>query len=103
MNPIAKEIKKIEDEIIETWQDCKEWEIYNKRVNDITRLEILESIKYIKRLEAVEKKYNKTINKRKVTYKEIAKEIKKSEAGVKYIAKTNPRMLELIKLGMERD
>ena len=36
----------------------------------------------------------------KITYKLIAQHIHKSEQGVKYLAKTNPDLLELIKLGL---
>ena len=43
----------------------------------------------------------KEIKKTKITYKEIAKEIHKSEAGIKYIAKSNPDLLEILKLGIE--
>ena len=37
----------------------------------------------------------------KLTYKKIAKMINKSEANVKYLKKTNPDLLEIIKLGCE--
>ena len=37
----------------------------------------------------------------KITYKKIAEMINKSEAGIKYIAKTNPNLLEILKLGCE--
>lgn len=37
----------------------------------------------------------------KITYKKIAEMINKSEAGIKYIAKTNPKLLEILKLGCE--
>ena len=36
----------------------------------------------------------------KITYKLIAKHIHKTEAGIKYLAKTNPDLLEIIKLGL---
>jgi len=35
----------------------------------------------------------------KITYKEIAKMINKSEANIKYLKKTNPDFLEIIRLG----
>ena len=103
MNEFRKEITNIEKEIIENWKECKDWEEYNKKINDITRDEILQSINYIKKLEKLEKKYcnKKEIKKSKITYKEIAKEIHKSEAGIKYIAKSNPDLLEILKLGIE--
>jgi len=37
----------------------------------------------------------------KITYKVIAKEIGKSEATIKWMKANNPRMLELIKKGLE--
>ena len=103
MNTFRKEIEKIEKEIIRSWEECKEWEEYNGIINDITRSEILEKIDFIKKLEKLEKKHcsKRELKKRKVTYKEIAKEIHKTEAGVKYIAKTNPDLLEILKLGIE--
>ena len=36
----------------------------------------------------------------KITYKLIAKHIHKTEAGIKYLAKTDPDLLEIIKLGL---
>ena len=39
--------------------------------------------------------------KTKITYKMIAKEIGKSEATIKWMKRNNPRMLELIKKGLE--
>lgn len=39
------------------------------------------------------------VKKTKITYKEIAKMINKTEAGIKYIKKTNPELLEILKLG----
>ena len=35
----------------------------------------------------------------KITYKEIADMINKTEAGIKYIKKTNPKLLNILKLG----
>lgn len=37
----------------------------------------------------------------RITYKMIAKEIGKSEATIKWMKKNNPRMLELLKKGLE--
>lgn len=34
-----------------------------------------------------------------ITYKEIAKMINKTEAGIKYIKKTNPELLEILQIG----
>ena len=39
------------------------------------------------------------MKKDKLTYKQIAKMINKSEATIKYMKKTNPELLEIIKLG----
>ena len=36
----------------------------------------------------------------KITYKVIAKYIHKSEANIKYLAKTNPDLVEILKLGI---
>ena len=38
---------------------------------------------------------------KKLTYKQIAKMINKTEANIKYIKKTNPELLEILKLGCE--
>lgn len=35
----------------------------------------------------------------KITYKEIATMINKTEANIKYIKKTNPELLNILKLG----
>jgi len=37
--------------------------------------------------------------KNKLTYKQIASMINKTEANIKYLKKTNPQLLEIIKLG----
>ena len=39
--------------------------------------------------------------KTKLTYKKIAAMINKSEANIKYLKKTNPQLLEILKLGCE--
>ena len=39
--------------------------------------------------------------KNKLTYKKIASMINKTEANIKYLKKTNPDLLEIIKLGCE--
>ena len=39
--------------------------------------------------------------KTKLTYKKIASMINKSEANIKYLKKTNPQLLEILKLGCE--
>ena len=39
--------------------------------------------------------------KNKLTYKQIAKMIGKTEANIKYLKKTNPQLLEIIKFGCE--
>lgn len=36
---------------------------------------------------------------KKITYKEIANYINKTEANIKYIKKTNPNLFEVLKLG----
>jgi hypothetical protein len=41
------------------------------------------------------------MRKDRLTYKQIAKMIGKSEANIKYLKKTNPDLLEIIKLGCE--
>ncbi len=35
----------------------------------------------------------------KITYKEIAKMINKTEENIKYLKKTNPDLVEILKLG----
>lgn len=39
------------------------------------------------------------MKKTKITYIEIAQMINKTEAGIKYIKKTNPELLYILKLG----
>ena len=52
-----------------------------------------------KRLVSNKKLYFSAMKKDKLTYKQIAKMINKSEATIKYMKKTNPELLEIIKLG----
>ena len=40
------------------------------------------------------------MTKPKITYKQIAKEIERTEAGIKAMKRNNPRILELIKKGL---
>lgn len=76
---------------------------YVGNINTVEELSEIDGIiqSYSKRLEELEESLeNKIPNETKITYSVIAKAVGKTESAIKYWAKTNPTLLELVKLGL---
>lgn len=76
---------------------------YVGNINTVEELNELDDTiqSYSRKLETLEESLeNKISNENKITYSVIAKAVGKTESAIKYWAKTNPILLELVKLGL---